>query len=227
MPLRVRLLLVLSAFVLTGNAAAQTMHEVATTSDRPAAAARRSNVSRRLFRIRQDVSAERIIAAGRAFHITRGEWPYIQDADFIVRVKAEGWTFQGTVNRSVDDAELAARFNRHWRETPIAIEQAHRVSAWARGDAPVVVHLRTWDRASACRMRLRAASFLPGRELQVRIRRPVAYDAALHERCEQADDYEALSSDDALPVQRNGDWWTVDVPRFKPWVLLVIEAADN
>ena len=67
-----------------------------------------SDVCMRLFRLDQPgVSPERILSAGSDFHITRGVWSYIEDKDFIDRVRAKGWVFQGCLNFGLYDPSLA------------------------------------------------------------------------------------------------------------------------
>jgi hypothetical protein len=70
-----------------------------------------SDVCMRFFRLDQPgVSAERMLAAGSDFHITRGVWSYIEDKSFIERVRAKGWEFQGTLNfGNLQDPALALR----------------------------------------------------------------------------------------------------------------------
>jgi hypothetical protein len=73
---------------------------------RPAGAPGHSDVSMRLFVKRKD-NAE--IEAGKAFHITRGDWSYILDAEYISRVKALGWKLQGSMNGVTDNPEFAMK----------------------------------------------------------------------------------------------------------------------
>ncbi|MFW6157793.1 MAG: hypothetical protein ACOC8E_00375 [Planctomycetota bacterium] len=80
--------------------------ELAQSHPRPEGAPERSDVSMRLFRKRED-DAE--IEAGKAFHITRGDWSYILDADYIRKVKKLGWSFQGTMNGVTRNAEHAMK----------------------------------------------------------------------------------------------------------------------
>jgi len=84
----------------------QTASEVAKQVQRPEGAPRLSDVSMRLFRKKKD-SAE--LSAARAFHITRADWSYIKDADYIKRVHDLGWTFQGTMNAVTHNPEHAKR----------------------------------------------------------------------------------------------------------------------
>ena len=67
-----------------------------------------SDVCMRLFRLDSNgVSAERMLAAGDDFHITRGVWSYIEDKDFIEKVRAKGWEFQASLNLAPGDPTLA------------------------------------------------------------------------------------------------------------------------
>jgi hypothetical protein len=68
---------------------------VAKAAKRPAGAPKYSDVSMRLFYKKKD-GAE--LKAARAFHITRADWSYIKDAEYIKKVKSFGWTFQGSTN---------------------------------------------------------------------------------------------------------------------------------
>ena len=69
-----------------------------------------SDVCMRLFRLDQKgVSAERMLAAGSDFHITRGVWSYIEDESFIKSVRAQGWEFQGSLCMTLLDPALALR----------------------------------------------------------------------------------------------------------------------
>jgi hypothetical protein len=64
----------------------------------------------RLFRLDQKgVPAERMLAAGSEFHITRGVWSYIEDKSFIEQVRAKGWEFQGSLCMTLVDPALALR----------------------------------------------------------------------------------------------------------------------
>ncbi|MFO7899716.1 MAG: hypothetical protein R6V58_11735 [Planctomycetota bacterium] len=69
--------------------------ELAESHKRPNGAPKRSDVSMRLFRKRENAAE---IEAGKAFHITRADWSYILDADYIRKVKNLGWSFQGTTS---------------------------------------------------------------------------------------------------------------------------------
>ena len=73
---------------------------------RPDGAPRLSDVSMRLFHKRED-QAE--LKAARAFHITRADWSYIRDPEYIKMVKQQGWTFQGTMNAVTHNADHAMR----------------------------------------------------------------------------------------------------------------------
>jgi hypothetical protein len=69
-----------------------------------------SDVCMRLFRMDQKgVQAERMLAAGSEFHITRGVWSYIEDESFIKSVRAKGWEFQGSLGMILLDPALALR----------------------------------------------------------------------------------------------------------------------
>jgi hypothetical protein len=69
-----------------------------------------SDVCMRLFRLDQKVvTAERMLAAGSDFHITRGVWSYIEDESFIKSVRAKGWEFQGSLGMRLVDPALALR----------------------------------------------------------------------------------------------------------------------
>jgi hypothetical protein len=85
---------------------AMRLHEMARTLNRPPGAPKYSDVSMRLFRLRKGLD---LIATGRAFHITRGDWSYIQDKDFIRKVREQGWSFQGTMNAVTHDPEQAVK----------------------------------------------------------------------------------------------------------------------
>ena len=79
---------------------------VAKKMTRPPGAPKYSDVSMRLFHLRKDRD---LIAAGKAFHITRGDWSYIKDADFIKQVRELGWSFQGTTNAVTRDPDQALK----------------------------------------------------------------------------------------------------------------------
>jgi hypothetical protein len=69
-----------------------------------------SDVCMRLFRLdAKGISAERMLAAGSDFHITRGVWSYIEDESFIKSVRAKGWEFQGSLCMTLTDPALALR----------------------------------------------------------------------------------------------------------------------
>ena len=68
---------------------------------------RLSDVCMRLFAVHGDITAERIIATGKAYHITRGVWSYINDKDFIGKAKALGWQFQGTLSGNTPNPDHA------------------------------------------------------------------------------------------------------------------------
>ena len=84
----------------------QTACEAAKPAKRPKGAPRLSDVSMRLFRKKKD-GAE--LAAAKAFHITRADWSYIKDPQYIKTVHDLGWTFQGTMNAVTRNAEHAKR----------------------------------------------------------------------------------------------------------------------
>jgi hypothetical protein len=60
----------------------------------------------RLFRKKKDAAE---LAAARAFHITRADWSYIRDPEYIRKVHELGWAFQGTMNAVTHNAEHARR----------------------------------------------------------------------------------------------------------------------
>ncbi len=65
-----------------------------------------SDVCMRLFALNQKgVPAERMLAAGNDFHITRGVWSYIECESFIKSVRAKGWEFQGSVCMTLTDPD--------------------------------------------------------------------------------------------------------------------------
>jgi hypothetical protein len=61
----------------------------------------------RLFYVRNEITKERIIAAGKDYHITWGVWSYINDKDFIAQIKSLGWQYQGTLNGGTLKPEYA------------------------------------------------------------------------------------------------------------------------
>jgi hypothetical protein len=75
---------------MTGHG--QTAAELAKRAERPQGAPKLSDVSMRLFRKYPD---QREIAMAKAFHITRADWCYVRDPDYIRRVHDLGWSFQG------------------------------------------------------------------------------------------------------------------------------------
>jgi len=109
------LLVLLSATGLTCRAAAGgvgkeakpvRLCDLAESHPRPQGAPKRSDVSMRLFR-KHKGNAE--IAAGKAFHITRADWSYIRDAEYIKKVKELGWTFQGSIAGITRNADHAMK----------------------------------------------------------------------------------------------------------------------
>lgn len=68
--------------------------EMAEPPERPRGAPRYSDVSMRLF-VKRD---GREFEAAKAFHITRADWSYIKDQDYIEQCHKQGWTFQGSTN---------------------------------------------------------------------------------------------------------------------------------
>ncbi len=74
----------------------------------PEGAPRYSDVGMRLFRKKKD---EAEIRAAKDFHITRAEWSYIRDAEYIKKVHQLGWAFQGTTNAVTNKAEHAMQKN--------------------------------------------------------------------------------------------------------------------
>jgi hypothetical protein len=85
---------------------AQRVSDVAKPSRLPDGAPRYSDVSMRLFRPHPG-DAE--IEAGKAYHITRADWSYVADADYIRRVQALGWRFSGTMNAITFNETFALR----------------------------------------------------------------------------------------------------------------------
>ena len=61
----------------------------------PAEAPRYSDVGMRLFKAFED---GREFEAGKAFHITRAEWCYNRNTNYIATARANGWAYQGTLN---------------------------------------------------------------------------------------------------------------------------------
>ena len=87
-----------------------TFSQIAQPSGFPPEMPKLSDVCMRLFALNQPgVSAERILAAGSDFHITRGVWSYIEDESFIRSVRAKGWEFQGSLGMTLRDPALALR----------------------------------------------------------------------------------------------------------------------
>lgn len=82
----------------------QTASQVAQPAQRPKGAPRLSDVSMRLFCKKKD-QAE--LTAAKAFHITRADWSYIKDPEYIKRIHHFGWTFQGTMNAVTHNVEHA------------------------------------------------------------------------------------------------------------------------
>jgi len=91
-------------------AADATFSQVAQPSGFPPEMPKLSDVCMRLFALKQPgVSAEQMLAAGSAFHITRGVWSYIEDESFIKSIRAKGWEFQGSLCLTLLDPSLALR----------------------------------------------------------------------------------------------------------------------
>ena len=87
-----------------------TFSQIAQPSGFPPEMPKLSDVCMRLFRLDQKgLPAERILAAGSDFHITRGVWSYIEDESFIKSVRAKGWEFQGSLGMTLLDPALALR----------------------------------------------------------------------------------------------------------------------
>jgi len=87
-----------------------TFSQIATPSGFTPEMPKLSDVCMRLFRLDQKgVPAERMLAAGSDFHITRGVWSYIEDESFIKSVRAKGWEFQGSLCMTLLDPALALR----------------------------------------------------------------------------------------------------------------------
>jgi len=87
-----------------------TFSQIATPSGFAPEMPKLSDVCMRLFRLDQPgVPAERMLAAGSDFHITRGVWSYIEDESFIKSVRAKGWEFQGSLGMRLVDPALALR----------------------------------------------------------------------------------------------------------------------
>lgn len=78
----------------------------AKTPKRPAGAPKYSDVGMRLFRKHKNGEE---IEAGKAFHITRAEWSYIKDKEYIKKVHELGWSFQGTTCAVTYKAEHAKK----------------------------------------------------------------------------------------------------------------------
>ena len=85
-----------------------TFSQVAQPSGFPPEMPKLSEVCMRFFRLDQKgVTAERMLAAGEEFHITRGVWSYIEDEAFIKSVRAKGWEFQGSLCMRLTEPALA------------------------------------------------------------------------------------------------------------------------
>ncbi len=85
------------------------IHQLAKPRTLTPGAPRYSDVGMRLFSMRNPKYTERMIQAGKNFHITRGEWSYIENKEFIERVHKIGWSFQGTTCAVTRIAEHAMR----------------------------------------------------------------------------------------------------------------------
>ena len=114
------------------------LHEMARQTGRPSGAPRVSDVSIRFFSLRQGVSAERMFEAGRAFHITRADWSYITDPEFIRQVRDTGWSFQGTTNAITHNLEHARR---HADGKPV-LDHFNREGRWMAD--PNIASYRDW-----------------------------------------------------------------------------------
>jgi hypothetical protein len=102
----VAILGLLVGIVEGGAVHAQTVSQVAKVHKRPEGAPQLSDVSMRLFRKKEN-QAE--LTAARAFHITRADWSYIKDPEYIKKIHDFGWTFQGTLNAVTHNPEHAKR----------------------------------------------------------------------------------------------------------------------
>ncbi|MFM8825469.1 MAG: hypothetical protein ACKOFT_00135, partial [Actinomycetota bacterium] len=84
--------------VVSPVAADATFSQIAEACGFPPTMPKLSDVCMRLFRLDPNgVPADRMLAAGSDFHITRGVWSYIDDESFIKSVRAKGWDFQGSL----------------------------------------------------------------------------------------------------------------------------------
>jgi hypothetical protein len=70
---------------------------------------RYSDVGMRFFTLRNPKHATNMLATAKAFHVTRAEWSYIKDPEFIATVHAQGWTFQGTLAGATYKTEHAMK----------------------------------------------------------------------------------------------------------------------
>jgi hypothetical protein len=89
----------------TARAASGYACDLAEPATRPDGAPRYGDVSMRLF-VKRD---GRELAAAKAFHITRADWSYIKDAEYIERCHDLGWTFQGSTNAVTHDPAHALK----------------------------------------------------------------------------------------------------------------------
>lgn len=85
------------------------IHQLAKPRTLTPGAPRYSDVGMRLFHLRNPEYTERMVQAGKSFHITRGEWSYIANKEFIERIHKIGWSFQGTVCAVTRIADHAMR----------------------------------------------------------------------------------------------------------------------
>jgi len=92
--------------MMIGICGGETVSEAAKIVKRPDGAPRYSDVSMRLFVKKKD-QAE--LKAAKAFHITRADWCYINDPEYIKMVHELGWSFQGSLNAVTHNPEFAKK----------------------------------------------------------------------------------------------------------------------
>ena len=63
--------------------------------------------------------------------------------------------------------------------------------------------------------------------INVELRMASPYNEELHAEAEQTRNYCMLSINTFLPVLKEGDWATVEIPALNPWGLLIISEKDN
>jgi hypothetical protein len=148
-------------------------------------------------------------------------------ADLTGFVRANSDILDGYEEAAVGGYDL--QDTRFGEDRPLRIESGSgKLSAFLRAkpsdaNAPVVIHLVERGQGAPVTLRVPTARFFGQNAVQVKLREPVPYDAALHAKAERNKNYCSLLRETTLNTTTEGAWTLISVPAPTPWTILVVE----